>query len=194
MSRLNLTRGVSLSHIQDASANPTVTNNITIRTESATTQEPSPDVTYPEVTPIRCKASEASFEAVAPAHLATVIQRDASEQDEQPEGVPPVDEIEFLKSIIRIYMNQTFTFEGKRIVCTIDELSSLIKALTGGDVTIEASDLDIECGCCGTTSTQLKQVDKIWVERGDVRTVFRYSYPQFLYLFEQYNISLKFIH
>lgn len=168
MSRLNLTRGLSLTHIQDASANPSITNTITIQ----------PPV-YPEVKPIQ---EEPEGE---------VKLKDIEEPDT---SVEAVDEIEYLKSIIRIYMAQKFTYEGKQIVCTSEELSNLIKALTGGEVSIETGDIDIECGCCSSKEIPLKAVSKIWIVKDDVQTVFRYSYPQFLYLFDQYNISLKFIH
>ena len=105
-----------------------------------------------------------------------------------------IDEVEFLKSIIRIYMGQKVLFDGQKILCTIEELSSLIRSLTGGDVSIETSDIDIECGCCSANTLGFKNISKIWITKDGVTTIFRYSYPQFIHLFEEeYNISLKLV-
>lgn len=159
MSRLNLTRGISLSHIQDASANPSITNSITIvppaSVQPDTIGSRTASVSYPEVQP-HSATSTPEFEP--PPDNSEGVQEVKYRSIDNEEAV---DEIEYLKSIIRIYMAQKFTFEGKQIVCTVEELKSLIRALTGGEVSIETQDVDIECGCCTSNDIPLKSITKI---------------------------------
>ena len=170
MNRLNVTRGVSLSHDTQATASPTVTTNINIQSTPLNTE--GRDVSYPEVKPIQ----EREVQTLTSPYFNEVNEND------------------FLKSIIKIYMSEPFTYKGKSIICSADELIQLVQILTGGTVTLDVSELDIDCGCCSGQDLPIKTVNKIWVTKDEETTVFRYSYPHFLNLFEIYKISLKYIH
>lgn len=182
MNRLNVTRGVSLSHDTQATASPTVTTNINIQSSPPTTAVEAAVEAYPEVKPIQEREVE------LPPVLTSEQQSLASPYFNE------VNENDFLKSIIKIYMSEPFTYKGKSIICSADELIQLVQILTGGTVTIDTSELDIDCGCCSGQDLPIKNVNKIWVTKDEETTVFRYSYPHFLNLFEIYKISLKYIH
>lgn len=177
--RLNVTRGVSLSHDTTATSNPSVTTNINIH--SQTLEPSSSQVEYPEVKPI----SQMSVKERATEVISTALQSSAFND---------VNEVEFLKGVINIYMSEPFTYKGKAIICTADELGQLVHTLTGGSVTVDTAEIDIDCGCCSGEDLPIKSVSKIWVTIDDETTVFRYSYPQYLTLFETYKISLKYVH
>ena len=181
MNRLNVTRGVSLSHDTQATASPTVTTNINIQSTPLNTE--GRDVSYPEVKPIQ----EREVQTLPPALT-------GEQQVLTSPYFNEVNENDFLKSIIKIYMSEPFTYKGKSIICSADELIQLVQILTGGTVTLDVSELDIDCGCCSGQDLPIKTVNKIWVTKDEETTVFRYSYPHFLNLFEIYKISLKYIH
>ena len=211
MNRLNVTRGVSLSHDTQATASPTVTTNINIQSSPPTT-------TVEQASPASAAVSEVSYPDTAPdgASLGSDeprlkrARREVKPIQEREVELPPVltseqqslvspyfnevNENDFLKSIIKIYMSEPFTYKGKSIICSADELIQLVQILTGGTVTIDTSELDIDCGCCSGQDLPIKNVNKIWVTKDEETTVFRYSYPHFLNLFEIYKISLKYIH
>ena len=192
----HITKGVSIaSHSSPRQSNATtVNNNITVT--------PTPLVTElarqsrPRSTPIT-----------------EMTQRDVnveSGDDVNPYGNLPQPnsplsadrEVEFLRRLIMVYMNQPVHFKNAMVVCSVTELSDLITLLTGCDaVSIETSDIDVDCGCCGlgddkidTSMIPIRDVDKVWVTNGDTTSIFKYAYAHLLFMFERYHISLKFVH
>ena len=102
------------------------------------------------------------------------------------------DTIEFLKLLLKSYMNNPIKYNGY-IICTVPLLEHLIELLTGGD-NCEVITADPELNCCGKEiSTHIVPVSKIWVKNGENTEVFKYKYSQYLQLFEEYNVSLKFV-
>ena len=102
------------------------------------------------------------------------------------------DTIEFLKLLLKSYMNNPIKYNGY-IICTVPLLEHLIELLTGCD-NCEVITADSELNCCGKEiSIHIVPVSKIWVKNGENTEVFKYKYSQYLQLFEEYNVSLKFV-
>ena len=102
------------------------------------------------------------------------------------------DTIEFLKLLLKSYMNNPIKYNGY-IICTVPLLEHLIELLTGCD-NCEVITADPELNCCGKEiSTHIVPVSKIWVKNGENTEVFKYKYSKYLQLFEEYNVSLKFV-
>ena len=102
------------------------------------------------------------------------------------------DTIEFLKLLLKSYMNNPIKYNGY-IICTVPLLEHLIELLTGCD-NCEVITADPELNCCGKEiSTHIVPITKIWVKNGENTEVFKYKYSQYLQLFEEYNVSLKFV-
>ena len=180
MSRVLATKGVSLTHDASISSSPSVSNNITINNIDKNN--------YPG---LNTATTEKILETSSPQpSVFTVPDYKSAETLAQEQN----NEIEFLKRIIHIYMNQPMSYQGKQIVCTSEELISLVQDLTGGQCELETNTLDVDCGCFSGKDIPILSVEKIWVVKDDERTVFKYSYPQMLSLFDEYNISIKFIH
>lgn len=105
-----------------------------------------------------------------------------------------INELNFLRKVLDIYMSQTLIFKNKKILCTGEELIDLIKTITNAEnIELETSVLDSSCGCINTSEIPILDVDKIWILSNNERKIFKYSYPQAISLFERCNISLKYI-
>ena len=105
-----------------------------------------------------------------------------------------INELNFLRKVLDIYMSQTLVFKNKKILCTAEELIDLIKTITNAEnIELETSVLDSSCGCINTSEIPILDVDKIWILSNNERKIFKYSYPQAISLFERCNISLKYI-
>mgnify|MGYP003301627544 FL=1 len=105
-----------------------------------------------------------------------------------------INELNFLRKVLDIYMSQTLVFKNKKILCTGEELIDLIKTITNAEnIELETSVLDSSCGCINTSAIPILDVDKIWILSNNERKIFKYSYPQAISLFERCNISLKYI-
>ena len=73
------------------------------------------------------------------------------------------DTIEFLKLLLKSYMNNPIKYNGY-IICTVPLLEHLIELLTGCD-NCEVITADPELNCCGKEiSTHIVPVSKIWVK------------------------------
>ena len=77
------------------------------------------------------------------------------------------------------------------IICSVPVLENLIETLTNcDDCDVQTEELEINC--CGTNKSHIVPVTKIWVKNNDSCELFKYKYSQFLQIFEEYHISLKF--
>ena len=158
------TKGLSLSHENISSANPIINNNISIQNDNG---------------------DEKSIQ---------VIEKQSVENNvisNNQEYVPQSDiqsENNFLRAILKIYIGQKLYFSGKYIVCTLPELIELIQLITNGEIDIEVEPFEV--ACCGKNSSYSK-IANIWVNKDGQRSIFKYSYSQFLSLFDEYRISLK---
>ena len=170
----SLTKGVSITHENLSSSNPIINNNINV-----TTNERS--------------GAETKFEHSE--QSGATIEKTTEVNYDNPYATPN-DELqsqnEFLKAMLNIYMNQKLFFSGKYIVCTPDELIHLIKLLTNTD-TVEIETEAIEVSCLGNPKLPYSKIVNIWIIKDGQRSIFKYSYPQFLTLFDECKVSLKVI-
>ena len=98
--------------------------------------------------------------------------------------------INFLKLVLEAYMRNPIKYNGY-VICSVPVLENLIETLTScDDCDIDVA--DFEGGCCGASTNRIVPITKIWVKNNGSNEIFKYRYSQFLQVFEQYRISLKF--
>ena len=98
--------------------------------------------------------------------------------------------INFLRLVLEAYISNPIKYNGY-VICSVPVLENMIETLTScDDCNIDVADIDT--GCCGTGSVHVIPIARVWVKNGDSTEPFKYKYPQFLQIFEQYHISLKF--
>ena len=168
------TKGVSLSHENTSSSNPIINNNISIS---------------------NCdNGDEKSIQVIEKQSIEDTIINNNQESIPQSDPSLIQSENNFLKAILNIYIyiyiGQKLYFSGKYIVCTLQELIELIQLITNGEVDIETEPFEV--ACCGSNSSYSK-VANIWINKDGQRSIFKYSYSQFLSFFDEYKISLKVI-
>ena len=165
---MSFTKGVSFHHETNASSQPTINNNISITAsnELKTTDSPYQTVENTQEDPI---------------------------YPPPPEGTLP-NETQFLKRVLGHYMNQKLYWSGKYLVLTAAELVELISLLLPGylvDVVVS----DIEVNCCGASKElPYDKVDSIWTMKDDVKQNFKYAHSDIVAVFEEYRISIKYVH
>ena len=175
---MSFTKGVSFHHETNASSqatsNPTITNNISIHA----TNELSESTQYKVLEPGEVRYDKQSQPVQTESHDQASI----------------INENEFLKKVLAIYMNQKIYWQNKSIVLKPDELLDLIDTLLPDkQITITINDLD-EVNCCGfIKDIPIKKVDTIWVSTNDVQENFKYCYSNLVSLLDQYKISIKFV-
>ena len=163
----SVTKGVSISHENASNSNPVINNNISINNNDSAAEVvhyDSPPVVEPQ----------AIEQQVRPKNDIKSIQQ----------------ENDFLKAILKIYINQKLYFNGKYIVCTPEELAELIKLITEADV-VEIEHEPIEVSCLCNPKVPYSKVVNIWIEKDDQRSIFKYIYSNLLSLFDECKISLK---
>ena len=100
--------------------------------------------------------------------------------------------INFLKLVLESYISNPIKYNGY-VICSVPVLENLIETLTScDDCDVEIA--DFETGCCGTSTAHILPITKIWVKNNGSSEIFKYKYSQFLQVFEQYHISLKFVY
>ena len=127
------TKGVSLAHENVSSANPIINNNISIQQDIS---------------------DEKSIQVI---EKQSVEDNNISNNQESiPQSDPSLIQSEnsFLKAILKIYIGQKLYFNGKYIVCTLQELIELLQLITNGEIDIEVEPFDV--ACCGNSSTYSK--------------------------------------
>lgn len=103
-----------------------------------------------------------------------------------------ISTINFLKLVLQSYMDNPIKYNGY-VICTVPLLEQLIEVLTGCD-DCEVEFADVENGCCGATVNHIIPITKIWVQTNGSRDIFKYKYSQYLQVFDEYHISLKFVY
>ena len=161
----SITKGVSVTHENLSTSNPIINNNINIK--NASEIEAKGEVQY-----------ENPYSNVQERSVNEVSITDLQSQNE------------FLKVILNIYMNQKLYFSGKYIVCTPDELIDLIKLLTLCEQ-VEIETESIEVSCLGNPKLPYAKISNIWTGKAGQRSIFKYTYPQFLSIFDECKVSLK---
>ena len=166
----SVTKGVSLTHENVSSSNPVINNNINI-------QSPGQNDSEQIVTAPLSQAVEITSES------------NFNEREREADTLNFEAENKFLKAILKIYINQKLYFSGKYIVVDINELAELIHIVVNDNVEIEVE--PIEVNCLGNPKLPYSKVANIWINKNGQRCIFKYTYPQLLTLFDEYNISLK---
>ena len=99
--------------------------------------------------------------------------------------------IEALSTLLNIVENNPLVV-NKLIVASVEDLSNLIKLLTGSDsVQINTSN-DIECSCINK-DFNFVAVDKIYVQKGNETQNFKYSYPEANKILDDHHVSVKLV-
>ena len=101
-----------------------------------------------------------------------------------------ISTINFLKLLLESYINNPIKYNGY-IICSVPVLENLIETLTNCD-DCDIQIADIETKCCTISSKNIIPITKIWVKNNDSCELFKYKYSQYLQIFEEYHISLKF--
>ena len=116
--------------------------------------------------------------------------------NENPEKLSQVDSIatiNFLKLVLQSYMNNPIKYNGY-VICSVPVLEHLIETITSCD-DCDVDFTEIETTCCGNSSTtKIVPITKIWVTVNGNREIFKYKYSSLIPVFEEYNISLKFVY
>ena len=173
----HITKGIETLKILDPKSNltSTIQNNININTEQI-----KPNENIEQDNPYSTNNLNEQFN-----HIQDIKYNSSNEI---------INELNFLRKVLDIYMSQTLVFKNKKILCTGEELIDLIKTITNAEnIELETSVLDSSCGCINTSEIPILDVDKIWILSNNERKIFKYSYPQAISLFERCNISLKYI-
>ena len=103
-----------------------------------------------------------------------------------------ISTINFLKLVLQSYMNNPIKYNGY-VICTVPLLEQLIEVLTDCD-DCEVEFDNIESGCCGAAVNHIIPISKVWVTVNGSRDIFKYKYSQYLQVFDEYHISLKFVY
>ena len=104
-----------------------------------------------------------------------------------------ISTINFLKLVLQSYMNNPIKFNGY-VICSVPTLENLIETLTGCE-DCEVEFADNESGCCGgSIINHIIPITKIWVQINGSREIFKYKFSQYLQVFDEYHISLKFVY
>ena len=116
--------------------------------------------------------------------------------NENPEKLSQVDSIatiNFLKLVLQSYMNNPIKYNGY-VICSVPVLENLIETITSAD-DCDIDFQDFESECCGNSSTtKIVPITKIWVTVNGNKEIFKYKYSSLIPVFEEYNISLKFVY
>ena len=160
---MSFTKGISFHHETNASSQPTINNNISIRASNELSQ------------------SNIVIDSV---------KKDERVVEQSVDSTTIQNETEFLKKVLDIYMNQRFYFSGKHIILKPDELLELLTILLP-DKSIVIISNDPEPECC--KDAPIKKVEAIWVDNDEQRQSFKYAYSHLVSLFEDYKISIKFV-
>ena len=165
----SITKGVSLTHENTSTSNPIINNNITINNDNDNQSSEKLSSNYSQ-----------EFKEIKEEK-----NNDQSIEDLQAEN-------EFLRAILKIYINQKLYFSGKNIVCSSEELCNLIQLLTKADE-IEIENESIEVSCLGNPKLPYSKIVNIWVIKDGQKSIFKYIYSHYLSLFDECKISLKVI-
>ena len=179
----SVTKGVSLTHENVSSSSPVINNNISIQNTSQN-DEPSTASPLGQTVEITNESTVSTAQSDINNHDTEAINCEREARATSCEA-----ENKFLKAILKIYINQKLYFSGKYIVVDINELAELIHVLVDDKVEVEAE--PIEVNCLGNPKLPYAKIINIWVNKNGQRCIFKYTYPQLLTLFDEYNISLK---
>ena len=181
------------NHRTSQTTNQTVNVILPREQTNATKPKPRPPTDEVERSESRAEAVEASDAGEIEPGEVRYAKRDVKtdEPADQLSATDSVSTINFLKLVLQAHLNNPLHYNGY-VICSVPVLENILETLTGCEECIIETD-DAEAGCCGI-GKKLVTISKIWIQNGDVSEVFKYKYSQYLQLFEEYKISLKFVY
>ena len=101
-----------------------------------------------------------------------------------------ISTINFLKLVLKAHLDNPVKLNSI-VICSVPVLENIIETLTGcDDCSVEYGDVEVKC--CKNINN-IVPISKIWVQTNGNNEVFKYKYSNYLQLFEEYKISLKFV-
>ena len=100
--------------------------------------------------------------------------------------------IEALSTLLAIVENNPLII-NKYIVASVEDLSQLIKLLTGSDTVQINVNNDIDCDCILNSNNRYRAVDKIYVIKNNEAQNFKYSYPDANKILDDHRVSVKLV-
>ena len=178
-----------LIHKSSQTTNQTV--NVILPQQQST--EPIPPVPPVPATP--APVEENPYQNLEPGAVQYNTTRDVKleEPAEKLSQEDSIATINFLKLVLAAYMSNPIKYNGY-VICSVPNLENMIETLTScDDCSIDIA-VDPDAGCCGSSKVKIVPVSKIWVRNNETSELFKYKYSQFIKVFEDYHISLKFVY
>ena len=100
--------------------------------------------------------------------------------------------IEALQTLLSIVENNPLII-NKFIIASVEDLSCLIKLLTGADTVQINTDNDVSCNCALGSNESYASVDKIYVIKGNEAQNFKYSFPDAKKILDDHHVSVKLV-
>ena len=176
-------------HKSSQTTNQTV--NVILPQQQST--EPIPPVPPAPATP--APVEENPYQNLEPGAVQYNTTRDVKleEPAEKLSQEDSIATINFLKLVLAAYMSNPIKYNGY-VICSVPNLENMIETLTScDDCSIDIA-VDPDAGCCGSSKVKIVPVSKIWVRNSETSELFKYKYSQFIKVFEDYHISLKFVY
>ena len=176
-------------HKSSQTTNQTV--NVILPQQQST--EPIPPVPPAPATP--APVEENPYQNLEPGAVQYATTRDVKleEPAEKLSQEDSIATINFLKLVLAAYMSNPIKYNGY-VICSVPNLENMIETLTScDDCSIDIA-VDPDAGCCGSSKVKIVPVSKIWVRNNETSELFKYKYSQFIKVFEDYHISLKFVY
>ena len=177
------------THKSSQTTNQTV--NVILPQQQST--EPIPPVPPAPATP--APVEENPYQNLEPGAVQYNTTRDVKleEPTEKLSQEDSIATINFLKLVLAAYMSNPNKYNGY-VICSVPNLENMIETLTScDDCSIDIA-VDPDAGCCGSSKVKIVPVSKIWVRNNETSELFKYKYSQFIKVFEDYHISLKFVY
>ena len=100
--------------------------------------------------------------------------------------------IEALQTLLTIVEHNPLIV-NKYIIASVEDLSQLIKLLTGADTVQINTDNDVDCNCVLNSKVHFASVEKIYVIKGNEAQNFKYSYPDANKILDDHRVSVKLV-
>ena len=161
----SFTKGISFRHECNSSSQPTINNNISISNNNESSER-----------------------------FSVKVEQPIEEVEQVKEHSTILNETEFLRKVLNIYMNQKLYWQNKFLILSPDELLELIQTLLPDkSIVITSNELD-DVNCCGfVKDIPIRKVDSIWIDEDNNKQSFKYQYSNLVSLFDQYKISIKYV-
>ena len=129
---MSFTKGISFHHETNAASQPTINNNISISNNNESSER-----------------------------FSVKVEQPIEEVEQVKEHSTILNETEFLRKVLNIYMSQKLYWQNKFLILLPDELLDLIQTLLPDKgVVIRTNDIE-DVGCCSFKDAPLKKIESI---------------------------------